>query len=139
MLGDEDALLDGDNARYSTSCHCISQIAEVYELKSKDLLREFEKLNNYDEMIKVLIEKKNRYIKRIDNKKEIQKNVNRKLSSGDQEEDLMKNEVDKWTDDNVANQNMVNTHKNFHRKLKRCKFTNKDPTKGKAKHESDLK
>ena len=52
MLGDEDVLVEEHNHLYMTSAVCQSEIANVYEVKQDDFLKELKKQVTWAEIYK---------------------------------------------------------------------------------------
>lgn len=61
VLGDEDTFIETDDHRYMTSCQCVSKSGDVYELKQEDFLRESKKLPNWQEIVSIIQDKRDKF------------------------------------------------------------------------------
>ena len=75
VLGDEDAFIETEDHRYMTSCQCVSKSGEVYELKQEDFLRECKKLPNWNEIVGLIQEKRDKFARSVVKKQDVLKVV----------------------------------------------------------------
>ena len=80
VLGDEDAFIEVDDHRYMTSCQCVSKTGEVYELRQEDFLRESKKLQNWQEIVNLIKEKRDKFARRVVEKQDVLKIVDQCLA-----------------------------------------------------------
>ena len=80
VLGDEDAFIEVDDHRYMTSCQCVSKTGEVYELRQEDFLRESKKLQNWQEIVNLIKEKRDKFARRVVEKQDVLKIVDQSLA-----------------------------------------------------------
>lgn len=74
-MGDEDAFMENKTHRYMTSCECISEAAEAFEIRQEDFLKELKRQPSWKQIIDFIQAKKDRYLARIKRKRELQKIV----------------------------------------------------------------
>ena len=58
-----------------TSCQCVSKSGEVYELKQEDFLRECKKLPNWNEIVGLIQEKRDKFARSVVKKQDVLKVV----------------------------------------------------------------
>lgn len=80
VLGDEDAFIEVDDHRYMTTCQCVSKSGEVYELKQEDFLRESKKLPNWNEIVSIIQEKRDKFARSVVKKQDVLKVVDQSLA-----------------------------------------------------------
>ena len=71
VLGEED-ILDSDRINtYLTSARCESEIAELFEVRSEDFLKEYRKQVNYNEITGLIQSKREKFANRIMKKSKV--------------------------------------------------------------------
>lgn len=71
VLGDEDAFIESENHSYLTSCQCISDLGELYELKQEDFRTECKKMSNYQEIVTMMHKKRVDFADRVKLKNDV--------------------------------------------------------------------
>ena len=117
VLGDEDAFIEVEDHRYMTSCQCVSKSGEVYELKQEDFLRECKKLPNWNEIVGLIQEKRDKFARSVVKKQDVLKVVDQTLARKAEKSMTAKQQMDQWTD-LEANENMIIKENNFRKAIK---------------------
>ena len=79
VLGDEDAFIESENHRYSTSCECISENAEVFEIRAEDFFKQARALPNWHEIASLIQDKLDKFVNRVVHKNQVEKIVDQSL------------------------------------------------------------
>lgn len=71
-MGDDDAYIENVDHTFMTSCRCVSETAEVYEIKGDDFIRECKKQPCWYEIKNLIQLKRNKFAMRVVKKNEVE-------------------------------------------------------------------